>query len=134
MEGKTMTQDPGDIITVPHAEIDDIDPLTAAFGALAEEDGDPDRMVGRRLMIVDMVSSIRLFDVRDVAMDAPILILQVPVGGMTMGLIEDLCDVAIEHHARSLGETHHAPHDAWHFRRDGDAVCIRPCGGGTIQG
>jgi len=121
-----MAQHPGDIVTVPHAEIDEIDPLTAAFGALAEEDGDPDRMIGRRLMKVDMVSSIRLFAAADVDMDEPILILQIPAGGMTMGLIEDLCDVALDHHARSLGETPPAPHEAWDFRRVIDAAHIRP--------
>lgn len=132
-----MPQNTGDIITVPHAEIDPIDPVIVAFGALAEEDGDPDRMIGRREMIVDCVSIIQLFAATDEAMTKPILILQVPAGGMTMGLIEDLCDVAIQHHAASIGEGRHAPHDAWHINRGyryGDTVGIRPCGGGTVVG
>jgi hypothetical protein len=121
-----MSQHPGDIVTVPHVEIDEIDPLTLAFGALAEEDGDPDRMIGRRLMKVDMVSTVRLFASADIAMDEPILILQVPTGGMAMGLIEDLCDVALEHEARGRGEPVPAPHEAWDFRRAVDAVHLRP--------
>lgn len=124
-----MPQHPGDIVTVPYAEFDPVDPLIVAFGALAEEDGDPDRMVGRRLMTVDMISRILLFAHDDDAMAEPILVLEVPAGGMAMGLIEDVCDAAIQHHAAARGEGPHAPHDAWDFRRVGDAVHIRPAAG-----
>lgn len=121
-----MTQHPGDIVTVPHAEIDDVDPLTAAFGALAEEDGDPDRLIGRRRMIVDMVSTVRLFAASDEDMVEPILVFEIPARGMPMGMIEDLCMIAVGHHAARFDVTPPPPHDAWNFRRVLDAVHLRP--------
>jgi len=117
---------PRDIVTVPHVEIDEVDPLTAAFGALAEEDGDPDRMIGRRTMIVDMVSTVRLFAACDEDMVEPILVFEIPPRGMTMGMIEDLCMIAIGHHAARFNASPPPAHDAWDFRRELDAVHLRP--------
>ena len=116
----------GDIITVPHVENHEIDPLILAFDALADENGDPDSMLGRRMMMVDMVSTVRLFAASDKDMDTPILVLQVPVGGMTMGLLEDLCLVAIAHHAYSFNVSPPPSHDAWDYERVLDAVHLRP--------
>jgi hypothetical protein len=121
-----MAQHAPAIVTVPHVELAEIDPLVVAFGALAEEDGDPDRLIGRRLMKVDMVSTVRLFAASDEDMADPILVLEVPAGGMTMGMLEDLCQVAIGHHAHGLGVSPPPAHEAWDFRRVLDAVHLRP--------
>ncbi|MFZ3481940.1 hypothetical protein [Sphingomonas sp. 3-13AW] len=126
-----MTQQPGDIITVPSVELEGVDRLAIAFGALGEERGMHERMLERRAIKVDMVSRVALFAHGDTNFETPILTVEVPAGGLDMGLLEDLCDVTIQHHARSRGEPPHAPHDAWDFRRELDTVQIRPAGGGS---
>jgi len=120
-----MTQHPGTIVTVPEIENDDVDPVILLFGALAEENGDPDSMIGRRSMLIDTISTVRLFAPEDVEMTMPILVFQIPVQGMKMGLIEDLCDRAIEWHDDSLGRPFER-HSSWDVSRCVDGVNLRP--------
>lgn len=120
-----MIQHPGAIVTVPEVENDTVDPVIVLFGALAEENGDPDSMIGRRSMLVDTISVVRLFAPEDVGMTTPILVFQIPVQGMRMGLIEDLCDAALEWHDDGLGRPFER-HGSWHATRCVDGVDLRP--------